>query len=107
MRFSPESPFSAQVPGNCIAPEANCKTKAAFVSKKPTAVVERPGDLLPFLPRLLIAHTIENASHSICTVLLLEQAQSKRGIVPFLVTFIHASRPQRSPATHPALESSD
>jgi hypothetical protein len=36
-----------------------------------------------------------------------EEGQRKRGIVQFLVSFIHASRPQRSPATHPALESSD
>jgi hypothetical protein len=32
--------------------------------------------------------------------------QRKRGIVPFLVSFIHAPRPKRSPATHAALESS-
>src|ERR1035438_8866246 len=50
--FRPESPFSAPVPGNCIAPEANYKRKAAFVSKKPTVLVEKPGDLLPSLPRL-------------------------------------------------------
>jgi hypothetical protein len=31
----------------------------------------------------------------------------KQGIVQFLVSFIHASRPQRSSAIHPALESSD
>jgi hypothetical protein len=44
---------------------------------------------------------------SICSLLYMEKAQRKRGFVRLLVSFIHASRPQRSTATHPALESSD
>jgi hypothetical protein len=31
----PESPFSARVPANYIAPEVECNITAAFVSKKP------------------------------------------------------------------------
>jgi hypothetical protein len=38
--FEPESPFSVPVPGNCIAPEADCKAKRTFAA-------EKPDDLLP------------------------------------------------------------
>jgi hypothetical protein len=47
-----ESPFSTSNPCNSIAPEADCKTKGKFVPKKPAFAAEKPGDLLPSLPRL-------------------------------------------------------
>ena len=41
--------FSAPVPGNCIAPDADCKTKGKFVPNKPAFAAEKLDDLLPSL----------------------------------------------------------
>ncbi len=49
--YFPESPFSAPVPWNCIAPEADCEAKRTFAPKKPAIAEEKPGDSLPSLPR--------------------------------------------------------
>ena len=46
-----ESPFSAPVSWNCIAPEADCEAKRTFAPKKPAFAEEKPGDSLPPLPR--------------------------------------------------------
>jgi hypothetical protein len=47
--IDPESPFSTPVLENCIAPEADWKTEATFVPKKPAFAAEKPSDSLPSL----------------------------------------------------------
>src|ERR1035437_920341 len=38
----PESPLSASVPGNCIAPETDCEAKGMFAPKRPAFRLARP-----------------------------------------------------------------
>jgi len=49
--YFPESPFSAPVPWNSIAPEADCEAKRTFAPKKPAIAEEKPDHSLPSLPR--------------------------------------------------------
>ena|SRR5208283_4263804 len=47
----PESSFSAPVPWNCIAPEADRAAKRTLAPKRPAFAEEKPHDSLPSLPR--------------------------------------------------------